>query len=126
VHYAFEGMTSSTPHIKAGKLVALAQTRARRSPSHPSVPTIAEQGYPGFDSSIWFALVGPGKLPSIIVNRINADVNKVLAMPDVQEKFAQFGAEDGGGTPQKLEAFMKAERAKWARIIRDAKITADS
>jgi tripartite-type tricarboxylate transporter receptor subunit TctC len=126
VQYCFEGMTTATPHIKSGRLVAIAQTRARRSKSHPAVPTIAEQGYPGFDSSIWFALVGPGKLPAAIARRMNADVNKVLAMPDVIEKLDQFGAEDGGGSPEKLDSFIKAEQKKWAKIIRDAKVTADS
>jgi tripartite-type tricarboxylate transporter receptor subunit TctC len=70
--------------------------------------------------------VGPGKLPGVIAQRMNADVNRVLAMPDVKEKLAQYGAEDGGGTPQKLDAFMRAERQKWAKVIRDAGITPDS
>lgn len=126
VQYAFEGMTTATPHIKSGRLVALAQTRARRSRTHPGVPTIAEQGYPGFDSSIWFAMVGPGKLPTTIARRMNADINRVLAMPDVAEKLELAGAEDGGGSMEKLDGFMRAEQKKWARIIRDAKITPDS
>ncbi|MBI2772442.1 MAG: tripartite tricarboxylate transporter substrate binding protein [Burkholderiales bacterium] len=126
VQYCFEGMTTATPFIKSGRLAAIAQTRAKRSKSHPSVPTVAEQGYPGFDTSIWFALAGPGKLPGTIARRMNADVNKVLLMPDVAEKLDQYGAEDGGGTPERLDGFMRTERAKWAKIIRDAKITADS
>lgn len=126
VQYCFEGMTTATPYIKSGRLAALAQTRARRSRTFPSVPTIAEQGYPGFDSSIWFAVVGPGKLPGAIAKRMNADINRVLAMPDVAQKLEQYGAEDGGGSVEKLGAFMLAEQKKWARVIRDAKITADS
>jgi tripartite-type tricarboxylate transporter receptor subunit TctC len=126
IQFAFEGMTTATPLIKAGRAVAMAQTRAKRSKSHPAVPTIAEQGYPGFDSSIWFAMVGPGKLPGVIVRRMNADINKVLVMPDVAERLEFYGAEDGGGTPERLDAFMRTERTKWAKIIRDAKITADS
>lgn len=126
IQYCFEGMTTATPQIKSGRLVALAQTRAKRSKSHPTVPTVAEQGYPGFDTSIWFALVGPGKLPAAVVKRMNADANAVLALPDVVEKLEQYGAEDGGGTPEKLDAFMQAERRKWAKIIQDAKITPDS
>lgn len=126
VQYCFEGMTTATPHIRSGRLIAMAQTRGKRSRAHPGVPTIAEQGYPGFDSSIWFALVGAGKMPPAMVRRMNADVNKVLALPEVIEKFDQFGAEDGGGTPEALGKFMQAEQSKWARIIRDAKITPDS
>jgi tripartite-type tricarboxylate transporter receptor subunit TctC len=126
VQYAFEGLTTAVPLIKSGRMVAIAQTRAKRSKSQPDVPTIAEQGYPGFDSSIWFALVGPGKLPAVIARRMNGDINKVLTQPDVAERLQFYGAEDGGGTPEQLDAFMRAERAKWAKIIRDAKITADS
>jgi len=126
IQYCFEGMTTAAPHIKSGRLIALAQTRAKRSKSQPTVPTVAEQGYPGFDSGIWFALVGPGKLPTSIARRMNADVNKVLAMPDVMERFAEFGAEDGGGTPEQLDTFMKAEQRKWAKIIRDGNITPDN
>ena len=125
VQYAFEGMTSATPHIKAGRLVAVAQTRATRSPTFAQVPTIAEQGYPGFDASIWFALVAPAGLPSAQVRRMNEDLNKVLATPAIAAKLRESGAEDGGGTPDKLDAFMKAEQARWARVIKAARITPD-
>jgi tripartite-type tricarboxylate transporter receptor subunit TctC len=126
VQYCFEGMTTAAPYLKSGRLVALAQTRGKRSKAFPNVPTIAEQGYPGFDTSIWFAVAGPGKLPGPIARRMNADINRVLAMPDVAEKLEQYGAEDGGGSIEKLDTFMRAEQKKWAKIIRDARITPDS
>ncbi len=126
IQYAFEGMTGSTPHLKGGRLIAVAQTRAKRSASYPSVPTVAEQGYPGFDAGIWFALVAPAQLPQALVERMNADVNKVLAQHEIEVKLAEYGAEDGGGSAKALDDFMKAERRRWAKLIQDAKITPDS
>ena len=126
IQYCFEGMTTATPHLQSGRLVAVAQTRGKRSPSQPALPTIAEQGYPGFDSSIWFAMVAPAKLPPALAKRMNADINQALALPDVADKLVQYGAEDGGGSAEKLDAFMRAEQQKWAKIIRDAGITPDS
>lgn len=126
VQFAFEGMTTATPLIQSGRLSALAQTRGSRSPQHPSVPTIAEQGFPGYDNSIWFALVGPGKLPTSIAQRMNADLNQALKMPDVAAKLEQVGAEGGGGSAEHLGAFMRGEQKKWSKIIRDAKITPET
>ncbi len=83
IQYAFETMTAATPHVKGGRLVAIAQTRAKRAASYPDVPTMAELGYPGFEATTWYGLVGPGKLPAAMAQRMNEDVNKVLAMPDV-------------------------------------------
>ncbi|SAI45793.1 putattive exported protein [Bordetella ansorpii] len=122
VHYAFEGMTTATPLIKSGKVLALAQTLARRSPSHLGVPTVAEQGYEGFEASIWFAVDGPAGVPAPMADRMNADIVKILAMPDVIERLAQVGAEDGGGSRQRYADFGRAERQKYADVIRQAKI----
>ncbi|MBV7417155.1 tripartite tricarboxylate transporter substrate binding protein [Comamonas sp. CMM03] len=126
IDYAFEGMTTASPFIKGGKVRALAQTGTKRVKAFPDVPTVAEQGYPGFNASIWFGLVGPAKMPAEVVARINADVNRILAMPDVVSKLEEFGAEDGGGTPQRFEAFMRDERAKWANLIQSRGIRVDA
>ncbi len=126
VQYAFEGMTSASTYIKTGRMMAAAQTRAKRSRTMPELPTIAELGYPGFDASIWFALAGPANMAPALVARMNADVNQTLQAPDVAARLAEFGAEDGGGTPQALATFMRAERARWAKVIHDAKVTLDS
>jgi tripartite-type tricarboxylate transporter receptor subunit TctC len=125
IMYSFETMTAATPHVKSGKAIALAQTRVKRAKGHPTVPTMDEQGFPGFDATTWYGLVGPGKLPAAMAKRMNEDVNKVLAMPDVMEKLDQYGAEDGGGSAQKFSEFMHTEQVKWAKVIRDAKVTAE-
>ncbi len=117
IDYAFEGMTTAAPFIKGGKVHAVAQTGVKRAKAFAEIPTVAEQGYSGFNASIWFGLVGPARMPADLVARINADVNRILAMPDVVAKLEEFGAEDGGGTPQRFDAFMRDERAKWARLI---------
>ena len=126
VNYCFETMTSATPHVKSGKAIALAQTRLKRAKGHPTVPTMDESGFPGFEATVWYGLVGPAKMPTAMVQRMNEDVNKVLAMADVQEKMDQFGAEDGGGSSEKFAAFMKAEQQKWAQVAKDAKVKADA
>ena len=79
-------------------------------------------GYLGFDASTWYGLVGPGKMPLLFVRRMNADVNKVLAMPDVKERLASVGAEDAGGTPIDFERFIASETKKWGRVVKDAKV----
>jgi len=126
VQYCFEGMTTATPLLQSGKVIALAQTLQQRSKSQPNVPTVAEQGYPGFEASIWFGMVGPGKMPAAIVQRMNRDIDQVLAMADVQEKLAQVGAEDGGGSVQRFADFMSQEQQKYAKTIKDAKIVVES
>ncbi len=126
VQYCFETMTSATPHVKAGKAVALAQTRTRRAKGHPGVPTMDEQGFAGFDATTWYGMVGPGRMPQAMVKRMNEDMNRVMAMPDVIEKFEQYGAEDGGGTPEKFADFIRSEQQKWARVVKDAKVQVDA
>ena len=126
VAYAFEGMTTVTPFIKGSKLTAIAQTGLKRVNAYPNLPTVAESGYPDFNASIWFGLVAPAKLPTAMVARLNTDVNKVLAMPDVIAKLNEFGAEDGGGSPERFTTFMRAEQLKWARLIKGKGIALES
>ena len=118
-------MTTATPLIQSGKVLALAQTLQQRSKSQPDVPTVAEQGYPRFEASIWFGMVGPAKMPADMIARMNQDIDRVLAMADVQEKLAQVGAEDGGGSVQRFADFMRDEQRKYAKTIQDAKIVAE-
>ena len=126
VQYCFETMTSATPHVKNGKAIALAQTRTKRAKGHPNVPTMDEQGFAGFDATTWYGLVGPAKLNAGFVKRLNEDMNRIMAMPDVIEKFDQYGAEDGGGSPERFAEFIRSETVKWAKVIKDAKVQADA
>ena len=122
IQYSFETMTAATPHVKNGRVVAIAQTRTKRAKGHPSVPTMQEEGFDGFEATTWYGLAGPGKLSTGITNKINRDVNTILAMPDVQEKLDTYGAEDGGGTPEKFAQFIRSEQEKWARVVKDANV----
>ncbi len=126
VQYSFDTMTAATPHVKNGKAVAIAQTRQKRAAGHPNVPTMAESGFPQFEATTWYGLVGPSKLPAALARRMNEDVNKALQMPDVMEKLEASGAEDGGGSVEKFAEFMKTEQAKWARVIKEANVKVDS
>jgi tripartite-type tricarboxylate transporter receptor subunit TctC len=126
INYAFETMTAATPHVKGGRLLPIAQTRAKRAKSYPDVPTMVELGYPGFEATTWYGLVGPGKLPTPIAQKMNEDVNKVFAMPDVQERLDSFGAEDGGGTREKFAAFIEREIAQWSKVVKDGNVKVDS
>ncbi len=126
IQYSFDTMTAATPHVKNGRVIAIAQTRTKRAKGHPSVPTMQEEGFADFEATTWYGLTGPGKLPKAIAQKINADVNTVLAMPDVQERLDTYGAEDGGGTAEKFDAFMHAERIKWAKVVKEAGVKVDS
>ena len=126
INYSFDTMTAATPHVKSGKAIAVAQTREKRAKGHPTVPTMAESGFPGFEATTWYGLVGPAKMPPAMVQRMNEDINKVLAMPDVVEKFEQYGAEDGGGSAEKFAGFIQSESKKWAKVVKDANVKADA
>ena len=126
IDYSFDTMTAATPHVKSGKVIAVAQTRLKRAVGHPTVPTMAESGFPGFEATTWYGLVGPGKMPVAMAKRMNADINKVLAMPDVAEKFEQYGAEDGGGSTEKFGSFIVDEAKKWARVVKDAGVKVEA
>ncbi|MFZ9665573.1 MAG: Bug family tripartite tricarboxylate transporter substrate binding protein [Limnohabitans sp.] len=126
VNYCFETMTSAAPHIKSGKAIALAQTRLKRAKGFPGVPTMAESGFAGYEATVWYGLMAPARVPPGMTQRMNEDVNKVLAMPDVQEKMDQYGAEDGGGSIEKFASFIKNEQQKWAQVAKAANVKIDN
>ena len=126
IGYSFDTMTAATPHVKSGKVRAIAQTRAKRAASYPNVPTMIEAGFPNFEATTWYGLVGPGKLPPAMAQRMNEDINKVLVMPDVVEKLAQYGAEDGGGSAQRFADFIRTEQVKWAKVVKDSNVKLDT
>ncbi len=126
INYSFDTMAAVTPHVKGGRVFAVAQTRPARSATYPDLPTVAESGYPGFDATTWYGVIGPAKMPADVVARISRDINAAMAMPDVKERLAGVGAEDGGGTPQQFADFMRAERVKWARVVKEANVKVDA
>ena len=115
----FDNLPSALPHIKSGRLKALAVTSRTRSPALPNVPTIEEAaGLKGFDASSWFGLFAPAGTPRAIVDKIQADVAKALALPEVRERFLAQGADPGGNTPEQFAAFIRAETDKWTRVVK--------
>jgi tripartite-type tricarboxylate transporter receptor subunit TctC len=113
------------PHVKDGKLKALAVTSLKRSPLAPELPTASESGLPGFESDTWFGIYGPKGLPPEIVNRLNAEFNKAIQSQDVKDRLAKLGAEPVGGTPAQFAAMVKKDSARWGKLIKDRKIQVD-
>lgn len=118
----FGSSPSVMGQLAGGKIRALAVTSAQRLGSMSAVPTVAEQGYPGFAATTWLGLVGPAGMPADVVNRISSEVLKLLARPDLKEKLASDGSEVTPGTPQQFAAHIKAEHAKWSALIKEANI----
>jgi len=120
----FGSVASSLPHIRSGKLRALASTGAKRSRVAPELPTIAESGYPGFDVSTWYAFLVPAQTPKFAADRLHAEAIKALQHGDVQKAMAAQGLEPEPGTAAEVAARIKSETAMWAGVIKDAGIKA--
>ncbi len=105
------------PHVKSGKLRALGITSARRYKGLPEVPTMAQDGVPGYDVSVWYGVVMPGGTPKEIITRVHADVVRILAQPDVNERLTADAGEVVAGTPEAFGAYIKAELARWTKVI---------
>ena len=125
VQSMFSGMSSVMQHIKAGKLRALAVTGAQRSPAVPDVPTIAESGFPGFAATAWYGVLATAGTPRPVVTRLHAEIVQALGLPDVKERLNNVGFELAGTTPDEFAAFIKSEIAKWTKVVRTAKISAE-
>lgn len=121
----FGSVASSMPHVKSGRLKALATTGTKRSKVAPELPTIAESGFPGFDVSSWYAFLVPSKTPIAIVNRLHHEAVTAVAVPDVQQAMSRQGLEVDTGTPRELAARIKVETAVWAEVIKTAGISAE-
>jgi tripartite-type tricarboxylate transporter receptor subunit TctC len=117
----FDNLPSSMALIKSGKLKALAVTSAKPSPALPGVPTIAQAaGLPQYEASSWFGMLAPAGTPTDIVHRIQQEVAKALGAPAVRERLQAQGAEPVGNTPEQFAAFIRAETAKWAKVVKDS------
>lgn len=115
----FDTISTSWPHVRAGKLRALAVTTAQRSPAAPEMPTMAEAGVSGFEASLWFAVFAPGATPAPIVAKLNAEISKALAMPDIQARIAATGGEFIAKTPQQFAAALCPDTETWVEVIRE-------
>ena len=118
----FTSVLSALPHVKSGKLVMVAAGSPKRSPIVPEVPTIAEAGLPGYEANAWYGVFGPAAMPADTVNKIQRDIARVSAMPDLREKIVTQGGEPVGNTPAEFASFVKSEMAKWSRVVKDANI----
>lgn len=116
----FDTVAAIAPQVKAGKVRGLAVTTARRSAALPELPTMAEAGLKGYETSTWGGLLAPAGTPKDVVAKLNAEVNKALAAPDVREKLLAAGIEPAGGTPQQFNEFIQAEMQRWAQVAKDA------
>ncbi len=125
ISYSIDNLPLALPYIKSGRLRALAVVGPRRQPMLPDVPTMVEAGIPGYELTNWFGLMLPAGTPRDVVQRINADIAKVLKMPDVRERLLGMAAEPVGSTPEQFSVFLKSETEKWAKVIKDGAITAE-
>ena len=115
-------MAAVKQHIDSGKLKALAVAPAQRSRTMPQLPTVAEAGVPGYQVDLWFGVMAPAKTPREVVARLNADINRAMAMPDVGERLATLGYEAWTGAPELLSEQMKRDLAKYADIVKRGNI----
>jgi len=123
--FMIENMPGTMPFVRSGKLRALAITSAQRSPLEAALPTMAESGVPGYEVVGWQGLFGVAGTPPDIVARLHAEVAKVLRLPEVRERLAALGAEPVGSTPAEFGAFVRAEHARWSKVIREKGIRSE-
>jgi tripartite-type tricarboxylate transporter receptor subunit TctC len=114
----FDPIQATLPHVKAGKLRILGVSSAKRSSALPNVPTIAEAGVPGFETTAWWAVFAPAGTPMEIITKLNTEIVKIMRSPEMKERLRELDIEPIGSTPDQLAAFMKAEMAKWSRAVK--------
>jgi tripartite-type tricarboxylate transporter receptor subunit TctC len=120
VNMAFDNLSASMVHIKAGKLKALATTGTTRSAALPELPTVSEAGLPGYESTSWNAVFAPAGTPREVIDKLNREINAILQSPETRKYFAEQGAEAGGGTPEQLGALVRSETVKWSKVVKDS------
>jgi tripartite-type tricarboxylate transporter receptor subunit TctC len=124
IEVLFNNAISTVPHINSGKARALAVTSLKRMQALPDLPTLDEAGVKGYDNSSWSAVGAPAGTPKEIISKLNSELAAILKLPDIQEKSAAVGADIIGGTPEQFAAYLKSEIAKFARVVKEAKISA--
>jgi tripartite-type tricarboxylate transporter receptor subunit TctC len=125
VQMLWVSIPSVLPHVRAGRLRALAVSTLKRSASAPDVPTVAESGYPGFEYSNWNALFAPAKTPQAIVGKLNAAIVKILQERDVAQRLSSQGADPAPGSAAQLQRYMRTDHERWQNVIRTAHVRAD-
>ena len=125
VDMSFPNLPSAVPQVKAGNLRGLGITSAKRSAAAPDIPTIAESGLPGYDMATWYGLVAPANLPLGIRNRLNKELQSILADPKFKDKLIAQGADPMPGSPEQFSTFIKSEMEKWRKLIAQSQITVD-
>ena len=120
VQLIFATTASAIPQIRAGRIKGIAVTTVKRSALMPELPTIAESGLPGFDANNWYGIVVPARTPRAIIDLLNAEVTKILNMPDVRTTLFNQGLDPAPGTPEQFGAYIRSERIKWARVIKES------
>ena len=120
LNLTFTDVAGGSPYIKAGKMRPLAITTPRRSAMLAEIPTMIEAGVPGFEATTWFAVFTTAGTPQPIVNRLNSEIVKILQAPDMRERLTSLGCDVVGNKPEELAAFLKAEMAKWGKVVRDS------
>ena len=126
IQVSFNSALPTMPHIQSGKVRALATTGAKRMAILPDLPTIAESGVPGYENSTWTAIGAPARTPQPIIQRLNAELNAVLQMRDIQERFAAGGSTITGGTPEQFLEYLKSELVKFGKLVKEAGIKGEA
>ena len=116
------GMTAVTPHVRAGRLRPILTTGAKRSFAFPDVPTVAEQGFPGFAADAWYGLLAPAGTPRALVNKLNAEVVRIVKLPDAKERLGNVGFEIVGSSPEEFSKLIREDIPKWIKVVREAGI----
>ena len=125
VQVMFDNTPNVLPHVRAGKLKALAVSSKARTALAPEVPSVDEAGVPGYDVTVWFGVLTVAGTPREVVQRLNAEMVRILTSTEVKERFAKIGVEVVAGSPEHFSAFLKSEVERWAKVVRDANIKAD-
>jgi tripartite-type tricarboxylate transporter receptor subunit TctC len=125
IQVMFDNAPNVLPQVKAGRLRALAQSGLTRSSIAPDLPTVVEAGVPGYEVMVWFGLVAPTGTPREVIVKLNTEVLKILAMPDVRARFLAQGVEPMGSTPEEFGEHIRAQMAKWGKVVKDAGVQAE-
>ena len=125
VQAMFDNVPNVIAHVKAGRLRALAITSRKRSAALPDLPTVDEAGVPGYSVGVWFGLVAPAGTPRDVVAKLNGEINRILALPDVKERFTQSGIDIVGGTPETFGAHIREQVTTWAKVVKEGNLKAD-